>query len=231
MPMSEAEALGPSAPRDLAGAVHPWSFRAPRIWLVIAAWIVLVAATFPFDTRISAWAQQAAPEKTWTLRVMKVARYPFDWRVYLGVAALLAIHPERRRILTGYAVACAAGFGTVHLLKFVIGRARPDAALGPVNFDAFSAFDSLPSAHTAAAVLLTGLMYRYYPRSAWVLIPLAVLASLSRVVQGRHYMSDVIAGAGLILLIVQLCVSLLGREYYPRLRERQAAAIPPAAQT
>ena len=96
------------------------------------------------------------------------------------------------------------------------------------DFDLFgnpvTRHDSLPSAHTAQYVLIAALMCLYYPRSAWILVPLAVPASLSRVVQGQHFLSDVIAGAGITLLVVLACYSLLGRAFYPRLDWRQRAS-------
>ena len=184
------------------------------------------AVVLPFDANICTWFGAFAHQNPVFLRIMKLSRYLFSTWVYVALAAALLLRQDRWRALVGFAVPVGACFGTVHLLKFVIGRARPDQNFGPFHFDLFgdpfAGLDGLPSAHTAAAVLLTALLFRYYPRSAWLLVPAAILASLSRVAQERHYLSDVIVGAGIALLTVWLCVQLLGREFYPSFVRRAA---------
>ena len=49
----------------------------------------------------------------------------------------------------------------------------------------------------------------YYPRMALALVPFTLMVALSRVVLGLHYPSDVLAGAGLGMLIGGLSVWLL----------------------
>jgi membrane-associated phospholipid phosphatase len=236
-----------------------------------------LAVIFPFDAGISAWVRQAAPENSWALRIMKVARYPFSIPVFVALGAALLVDPvskrlawdlRRRRQFVGFAVALAACFGTTHAVKFLVGRSRPhqnqprvdsrtptvndgatsqsspvsdprtsDGRMGdgnPYHFDLFGdpnlRHDSLPSAHTVQFVLLATLLGLYFPRSVWVMVPLAIPACLSRVAQGQHFLTDVIAGAGLTMLIVSICVAVLGREFYPRLWARETASVPSASQ-
>jgi membrane-associated phospholipid phosphatase len=192
-----------------------------RLVLFALAWLAVLAVVVPFDAPISTWFDELGQRSPVFYRVMKLARYPFATWVYFALAAVLLLRQDRWRTIVGFAIPIAACFGSVHLLKFVIGRARPDQNLGPYHFDLFgdpfAGLDALPSAHTATAVLLTALLFRYYPRSVCLLAPLAVLASLSRVAQERHYLSDVVVGAGIPLLAVWLCVQLLGAEFYPHL--------------
>ena len=213
---STISAVSPRAHRPLRGKVNV----RPLI-LFVVAWLVLLAIVLLFDARISTWFDAFARQDPVFLRVMKLSRYLFSTWVYVALAAALLLRQDRWRALVGFAVPVGACFGTVHLLKFVIGRARPDRNFGPFHFDLFGSpfagLDGLPSAHTAAAVLLTALLFRYFRPSAWLLIPAAVLASLSRVAQERHYLSDVIVGAGIALLTVWLCIQLLGAEFYPHL--------------
>jgi membrane-associated phospholipid phosphatase len=209
-------AASPRALMPLGGRVN-----VRRLIPFVVAWLVLLAIVLPFDAPISTWFDAFAHQNPIFLRVMKLPNRLFSALAYFAVAGVLLLQRDRWRLLLGYLVPVGACFGTVHLLKFVIGRARPDQNFGPFHFDLFgdpfAGLDGLPSAHTAAAVLLTALLFRYYRPSAWLLIPAAVLASLSRVAQERHYLSDVIVGAGIALLTVWLCVHLLGAEFYPHL--------------
>jgi membrane-associated phospholipid phosphatase len=188
---------------------------------VLAGLLVLAALVlaFCFDDAISAAVQRLAPERSVVWHVIKRTRLPFAWPAYFILAGVLALHPQRIRLLAGLALVAAACFGCAHLLKFVSGRARPDLGLGAYHFEWFEYHqsDSMPSGHTVSAVLLTILALRYLPRCGRALLPLAVLASLSRVALTRHFLSDVIAGAALTWLIAHYCMRTLGPTYYPRL--------------
>jgi membrane-associated phospholipid phosphatase len=229
-----------------ATVIKPRQATSWRLFVLIGALLAGFALSLPFDAPISNWFQWSIPESTWQHRVVKLSRWPFIWQVYVVVGILLQIEAVRAQRETaraqgaapprglevlapaprviGYIVACAACFGLLHLVKFIVGRARPDKYVGPYVFDLFGdpggMFDSMPSAHTSAAVLLTALLFRYEPRTGWVLIPLTVLASLSRVVQGRHFLSDVMAGAAFTLLIAYACMKILGPRFYEPLAGR-----------
>ena len=87
-------------------------------------------------------------------------------------------------------------------LKHLFGRARPSLMeiVGPMHFEAFALsarFASFPSGHTVTAfAMATGLGFMA-PRLRAPLFFIAILVAASRVVIGAHYLSDVIAGAGL----------------------------------
>ena len=73
---------------------------------------------------------------------------------------------------------------------------------------------SLPSSHTAAAVVLAVFLLQYYPRLKPLLIGLVTLVAMARVILGAHYPSDVVAGAMLAYpvassLVMNQCVSKL----------------------
>ncbi|MDO4436994.1 MAG: phosphatase PAP2 family protein [Coriobacteriaceae bacterium] len=86
------------------------------------------------------------------------------------------------------------------VLKFIIQRPRPDAALHLVDIGGFS----FPSGHSMAAMsffgLLIWLVWRYHekgPRRTALVASFAaiiVLIGFSRVYLGVHYVSDVLGG-------------------------------------
>ncbi len=201
----------------------------PAWWITTLLTLGLVVIVIPVDAAGSAWIAQAADDGTWARRILKLARYPFNWWVYAAIGVLLFGQHRQWRPVIGLLTATLGCMASVHLLKFLLGRARPDCGLGAYHFAVFgdpvTGFDSMPSGHTAQAVLLAVLMLVYLPRSAWVLVPLAVLASLSRVAQERHFLSDLIAAAGVAVLTVKVSMLALGPSAFPRLRLRKLSII------
>jgi len=54
---------------------------------------------------------------------------------------------------------------------------------------------SMPSSHAANWFAATMILFIYYRRSLWFMLPMALAVSLSRVYNGVHYPSDVLVGA------------------------------------
>jgi lipid A 4'-phosphatase len=84
------------------------------------------------------------------------------------------------------------------LLKFVFGRARPKLLFAneTFGFDWWGTkadFWSFPSGHATTAVAIAAALYCLWPRFLPLYIGFAALVSVSRVVLGAHYVSDVIA--------------------------------------
>jgi undecaprenyl-diphosphatase len=102
------------------------------------------------------------------------------------------------------ALALAVGIGVtaalVLTIKFLVRRRRPEGEWGAVyrNTDPHS----FPSGHAARAVMLVAMAIGLGP--AWfavLLIIWAPLVSLARVAMGLHYLSDVLAGIALGLVM------------------------------
>ncbi|NOZ79584.1 MAG: phosphatase PAP2 family protein [Acidobacteria bacterium] len=85
---------------------------------------------------------------------------------------------------------------TLDLAKSGFGRARP---LGAHHGQLFRSGQSFPSSHAAHAFLIASVVDATLDRRwvSWTVYPLACLVSLSRVQNGAHYPTDIVAGAAL----------------------------------
>ena len=101
--------------------------------------------------------------------------------------------------------------GVVLAIKFMVRRERPAGEWGGIyrNTDPHS----FPSGHAARAFLLaviaSALVPPWLAAALWVWAP---LVSLARVAMGVHYLSDVVAGA-----VLGMIVGLVGLQIYPPL--------------
>lgn len=128
----------------------------------------------------------------------------------LGVVALIApwliwLLIKRHYTAFGHVLGGLLGVAVLNTLgKEVIGRARPDVP------DYLAHSLSYPSAHTSTAVVLYGMAAAFIaqsmPRSQrfwpyWIAIVIVVPMALSRLIIGVHWLSDLIGGAllGLVL--------------------------------
>ena len=123
--------------------------------------------------------------------IMEMGTYFGDYRTMLGVSLLLMAygndeHRETGRLMTSAFISTGV---TVWGLKEIIGRKRPldDVVRSP----------AFPSGHTTTAFASATLLGARYPKLRIPLYIGAGLVGVSRIYLGRHYASDVIAGAAL----------------------------------
>ena len=135
------------------------------------------------------------------------------------IAAILIwrLDPKRWWRLADLALATGAVLAVAFALKLLTGRARPRhedpwAFVGPFGtyegeggeiLTTFSGNDlgSMPSTHTAAAVVLSVFLAMLYPRLRELAIALAALVGVCRIIWGAHYPTDVLVGALVALAI------------------------------
>ena len=137
--------------------------------------------------------------------------------LFILVAAFLLAPESRRKLLR--VSTCAFGAGILaDLVKVVVLRTRPkyielDTALAStleftlpwLRPDWSHATQSFPSAHTATTVgLAIGLAWAF-SRGRYLFLMLAVLATLQRIAFGSHFLSDVVFGTVVALVVSGVC--------------------------
>lgn len=160
---------------------------------------LIVAGDFRLMRRVNHW---NAPR--WIRLWMRCATRGGDgWLWYsLGLAVLLFGGPERFAALGAGALAAGAGIVLFLKLKRMAGRRRPCAIephcwadlLPPDQF-------SFPSGHTITAFAVSTALGIFYPTLLAGLLFCALSVAVSRILLGMHFLSDVMAGAVLGVLL------------------------------
>ena len=106
-------------------------------------------------------------------------------------------------------------------IKHVVGRPRPNytGSDGGYEFNFFttdSAFHSFPSGHSSTIMAVTLIASLTLPRLKIFFYIFGLLIALSRVVVGAHFITDVIAGS-LVAIIVYKVLDFLIKEKYPKI--------------
>lgn len=124
-----------------------------------------------------------------------------SWFWLLGLAALWAFGGEVWRRLAEALIAGILGTAVVvMLIKFSVRRQRPEGKWGSIyrNTDPHS----FPSGHAARALMLAVLGLALGPTWLGIILSIwAPLVVLARAAMGVHYLSDVLAGAALGLIM------------------------------
>jgi membrane-associated phospholipid phosphatase len=180
--------------------------RGQRLGAGVLAGTLLVAITWTlFDARILAFAELIQSDTVETLirltnRLGGGMNPPMI--VIFFIVAGLAYRAQRWVFYgTAMAVASLSAGAVAHILKFFVGRTRPELWLGPYHY-ARGAANSFPSGHTVGAFALAGVLFFASRNLSLRVIALALATGvgISRVLAFRHWASDVVASACLGLL-------------------------------
>jgi membrane-associated phospholipid phosphatase len=161
------------------------------------------------DARVTAWAEGVNSESVEDA-IRFVNRLGGGMNPALVVLFFLlagVAYRHRRWVVIAVAMVYAgAGAGlVVQLVKFLVGRTRPELWLGPFHH-ARAAASSFPSGHTVGAFALAGVLlwFARAPLLRLAAVAAAIAVGLARVLAFRHWTSDVVASALAGLLIAAI---------------------------
>jgi undecaprenyl-diphosphatase len=121
------------------------------------------------------------------------------------------------------------------LVKWSVGRGRPISngvlnthpfQIHPFNGGLAGLFiakpgQSFPSGHASLAFAIATVLAFYFPRGRLILFGAAGLVAVERVLEGAHYLSDVVAGSG-IGIIAACCATRVCQHHFAALYSRKS---------
>jgi len=174
-------------------------------------------------------------------RVFKLSEF-FAHGFGIGVVlvGIWLLVPTKRRFLPRLLICVSLPGMIIHAIKILVARKRPlryfreypesgwDTWIGwmpakdkfALNFD--YAFQSFPSAHTATAISFAIVMAWVFPRGRFLFLFLAFMAATQRIVFEAHWLSDVLVGAAIGVMVGSAMTRNWGLGYWCGLWERRA---------
>jgi membrane-associated phospholipid phosphatase len=187
--------------REIIEVAKSISLRRGRYWLFLLVSGIVVAIVWRWlDAPLIARSELVNLDD----QIRYANRFGGGWNPVMIVGFfLLAGVAYRARHWIRYGVAMAAAGAVagvfVQVVKFAVGRTRPELWLGPFHHSSATSF---PSGHTVGAFALAGVLIfnaRSMPLRAAAAL-LAIGVAVSRVLAFRHWPSDVTASAAIGLL-------------------------------
>lgn len=192
-----------------------------RVYWVVG-WLVLIGLSMLADPWVASLGERlghaVGPVKF--MWVARIAKSPGIFYFTLVLAAIvLFIHPWKWRAGGLLCLSAMVGGGIYTILKWTVGRRRPSLHI-PFEFSPFiggwkgllvsEQNLSFPSGHVTCAFATAAAMAVLYPRWRWAFYAVAAITGLERLAERAHYLSDVVAGAGVGILSVQISIYLAG---------------------
>lgn len=221
-------------PSTTDGTGLPGALGSPRLCALIGlALIASCLLTWSIDAPVHEWAKGVSLGGDVRRTMETVQQFGDAATVTLSCILILLLDPARRRRVLDIVITVLAVAACTYLLKMTFGRPRPvleDPAFlsGPLGTYPLAVGDgfelrspwhfwikgtsnlwSFPSSHTSGAMALGLSLWWFYPRLKWLMVALIVVVGVSRVVLKAHYLSDVLAGAGVALLVAPMTLNWL----------------------
>ena len=190
--------------------------------------LVVGLAIMPLDPMIAGWFAGLPKRGDLWREIGAWQQYGQGGSIVIGVVLIWVLDPDRRRRLLDWLASGALVWLAVFIAKVLIGRPRPKLEdpygflwpwgtwdFGPptgsvhawqIGKTLGSELWSMPSSHTAFAVVMSVFLVRLYPRLRGVAVFMACLVGFARVAFGAHYPSDVFIGAAMGWILAKLAV-------------------------
>ncbi|HEY1661148.1 MAG TPA: glycosyltransferase family 39 protein [Verrucomicrobiae bacterium] len=168
-----------------------------------------------------------------------VMRYFVPLAVFAALAAI--VFGNTRARLCALMIVLVVGLGDpliINTIKHLIARPRPCIALADaIARVGRTTSGSMPSAHAANWFAAAMIVFLFNRKKYWLTVPVLIMAlavSFSRVYNGVHYPSDVLAGAILgsgyavaFAVTVQALWNVIGKKWFPAWHERLPSLLNP----
>jgi membrane-associated phospholipid phosphatase len=175
-------------------------------WPLLAIALVAFGLSFTLDAWTYHHVHMAKVYDTDWGRALRSVGY---WPLWIALAAAVWLHDRTARRAAFVAVSVSAAGLLGEILKILVRRDRPGVADGAYAFRAWSdhPFSSsgfgMPSSHSLIAFSGAAALATLFPRAAPIWYALAIGCAITRLLAGAHFLSDVIAGA-IIGIVVTL---------------------------
>lgn len=154
--------------------------------------------------------------------ILETIKLPGWFPFSLCIALIVGLLHQRRWLAGLPIVASGIIVGLLYsVLKWMVGRHRPDHGVHPFRLTPFAkGFAGLwrekslcfPSGHSSLAFATAVTLAVVLPRWRALFFVIALCTAAERVVENAHYLSDVVAGAGLGAVIgTSIARSILGK--------------------
>jgi len=201
----------------------------------------------------------ANPFFDWLMPVLSGSNGSKNWLIAMAVVigvALIGFGNRRARLcMLLLALVMATNDGLIcNSIKHAVARPRPFVTLPEarlfgtvgrgyvapeINAEGVDmaankgSHNSMPSAHAANWFAATMVLFLFYRRSLWFMLPLALGVSYSRIYNGVHYPSDVLAGALLgagyavaVAIAMESAWQYFGRQWFPHWHAKVPSLVP-----
>lgn len=132
---------------------------------------------------------------------------------FVSIAMIFLQKKEKKRIGVVLLAGLTVTYYVVSFLKEVTARPRPYLVFPDVHVLIKEVSFSFPSFHTTDAFMAAMILSTFF-KWHWIFFGLAALVGFSRVYVGVHYVSDVLAGALIGMLIGYVLVKVFRLNYY-----------------
>jgi membrane-associated phospholipid phosphatase len=192
--------------------------------------VILAVLLLPFDGAISTFVTQFRPGGDLKRELELLQQFGSPTTMIVCALLIWRLDPRMLARMLDWLLAAGLTWAAVFALKVSLGRPRPKFLgehlnfLGPWNTytvqegdpprhaweilaDDVTEIWSMPSSHTAFAVVAAVCLTRMYPRLRPIAIVMALLVGVCRVLLKAHYPSDVLVGAAIGYAIAEVCMS------------------------